>query len=244
MFNKKSLTELVTDFLAKQQDREEKINARLSALGVEAEELKTSIEAKTREIVECELAVDAQGQEKCIKALRKLQLKLTEVQDLAAVYRDELGKRSFEVKDMERIKTTAARECATRYENIRSLVAESEEINQQIQQLQNRIKQIDANTTRARVDAEVKTLKPIIDYIDPRVKQLPYYDQERYLNNWIAGENEAAEQILTKYKNYKNVEEPKPRSLKVASVYNPPIPEEAQMPVRAPIHQTVNRPGA
>lgn len=123
MFKKKTLSEQINAFLAMNSERRGKIRDRIATLESEAAEIKTSIEAETKQLIDYEMADDASGQDRCQKTMRKLRQKLAEVDGLAEAYRNELNKFGYDEMALVNIREAAFREREARYEKIRALAS-------------------------------------------------------------------------------------------------------------------------
>lgn len=199
MITGKSLPEIISAFRAKVTERREKIGAKIAALEQEAAEIRAKAERVSRQLVEAEFADDTKGQETARRLLRQLRQELDETQNLMDAYRGELNNCGRYEADIVRIRAAAAKERKLRLEGLEKLTTERSDVQRQIDALQEKLKQIDGDIERARVDAEARELARILGHIDPRLEKIPSYEHERVLGHWISGNDEAVEQILSRY---------------------------------------------
>jgi len=236
LFKNKTLAELIADFQKQVSERNQKINVRITTLEEEAGQIRADIEAETKSLVEHEMNDDKAAAEKAQKVIRKLNLRLVEVQDLIIAYRKELKSKGSYVRSLEKIRAAAAQERAVRQERINQLASERDEIVKKIEGLKNQLKQIEANISQAHIDAEVNTLKRIVKHIDPRAAALTgYREQERYLVRWIAGKMEAADEIIARNQKPEVPQEPEVIQL------NRPLYNHVTAPQEQPEPKTVSR---
>lgn len=218
---KKSLQELVTSFTGNIYARQAKIRGKIDSLEKEAEAIKAAIQAQTRTLIDCELNDDSAGQDRANKDLRKLREELAAVEGILDGYRQTLNEKAFNPADLEQIRTAALRELQGRKEGIKALEDDRESVQRQINELTNRLKQIDADINRARNNTEERKLISLLPYIEPRSKVVPSYEHERIIGHWISGEADAMERTITKYT---KTEDRRPRSH--ATSFTPPPPNE------------------
>lgn len=198
-----SLADLVTGFQARQRERREKIEGRITDLQAEGEDLRGRIQAATAELVNVELAGNADQEAAINKALRELRSRLVEVEDLAEAFRAELKKPAATAPDLEEIRTVALAEYKARQDKLNDLAGERQGIEEQIRQLEAQLKDVEAEIERTRVDAEAHALSQILYYCVPRAKQVPValslYDRGKLLNHWIKGNQEGIDKVLAKH---------------------------------------------
>lgn len=207
MFGKKTLNEQVGAFLNKHSERQGKIRDRIAALEAEAADIEGRIRDVTQQLVEHELADNPTGQAECNKAIRDLQLDLDRVRGLIRAFQAELGKVVHDDKAMENIRAAAGRERESRLEKLRTLVAEQKDGQDQIKDLEIRIRKLDGQIAATRVASETVPLKRIIEFIEPRAMRLPHYAREKFLDRWITGQD--TEAVLVGHE--KTDEQPGPR---------------------------------
>jgi len=190
IFKAKTLDELIANFQSQIENRENKIKARISTLETEAGQIRKDIETETKTLVEAELSEDAAAQEKARKAIRKHNQRLTEVQDLIAAFRRELQNKSVSAKDIQKIREAAIKEHEQKLQKLKDLDNERISIEQQIKQLEDRVKQVSSERSRILDNGAVeKKLVAIKDFIDDRrIDIIPKdnrFDIERFLLQWV-----------------------------------------------------------
>jgi|GEM_PF-2845238 len=189
MFGKKSLNELVSTFLADNSERRQGSNSRINALEEEIGATKANIETETQRLVEAELTDDHKGRDDAQKAIHTLQLDLERGSGLVNALRAELGKAGHDEKILANIRIAAVKEREVRLKRVKTLTIEREGVERQIKLLEAKSQEIDDEISQALVDAEVKTLLPIVGHINPQAAGLHDYERERFIQRWVAGED-------------------------------------------------------
>ena len=196
LFNKKSLTELISAFQSKEYERAKKIKTKIDSLEREAEGINADIETEAGRLVASELEDDVNTQAKSSKSISKLRQRLVEVQDLAAAYRKELDKGTYNTAVIEAIRAAAKREREARHKRSKELAAQAEHLKQQIEELERQLKQANKDYQHNNAKTVEGLLLNIGSHIEPRLKLIPNYAREKYLQHWISGNAESMQQVL------------------------------------------------
>lgn len=218
MFKKKTLPELITTFLARHNERQGKIRDRIAALETEAGEIGGKIEAVTKQLVDYELSNDKHGQAEANKTIRNLELDMDRVQGLIQSFRAESDRVVYDEKALDDIRAAAKKEREARHERERSLIASRKEAKHQIESLEAKVKELDADISRAQLESEVISLEKFIKLVNPEVAKLQsYLHRQSYLRYWIGRNDEGMQRVINSVNGDNEQPGPRVQHIKVGS---------------------------
>lgn len=191
MFEKKTVKQLVEEFLKKVQLRESKVKESLTALKAKAAGHQKKIDEQTAAIVEYELSSDAASAEALRKSNRTLSSELTEMNAEIAAYEKQSGSSADYSKDLEKIQAASQREVKENHDKSAAIYQELQDIDQQIKALEARKKEIATAQHHLQHNGPEKALERILEHLDPRVRKLsPHsFELNNFLFHWARGED-------------------------------------------------------
>jgi uncharacterized coiled-coil DUF342 family protein len=189
MFGSKNLDELVKGFVEKYNSRVSKIEAKLRDLESGSQRFNAKIKELTGQLVQFEMDDDAAGADKCRKEIRRLRLELSDNEDLASGYREQLysAAGSFLEKDVDKIKAAAVKSEEERKERQQAIREEVEELKRQKRELDNKIDRLVNESTRSSDYLTIQTIKPVVQIAEQKFSKLDYSKQEAYIRKWMLG---------------------------------------------------------
>ncbi|MEK5641940.1 hypothetical protein BK138_08510 [Paenibacillus rhizosphaerae] len=188
MLKKKDWKELLQEFLDKVDKREQLIQGKIDDLQEQAQIIKTKIKDNSDQMIELEMSEDTTGIEKFKKENRTLRIELEEIQDSIDGYKTQLGtSRDYYAKDMEKIRAAANKAEEERLQQYNANHARLDELQAQIDELKKQMENTRYELRASRTTVE--DLKWKFHLIDPRLGEIPSYEQENFIKIWLAGED-------------------------------------------------------
>lgn len=185
MFEKKKVSQLVSEFLEKVSSREAKVEENVNKLKAKAEGISKSVAEQTAAMIECELQDDATGAEKLRKSTQVLRAELAEVKASIQAYSNQSVVKNSYSKQLSEIRAAAVREEKENQEQVQSIYKQKDDIDKQIKELQAKRDQLSVQQEHIKNAGPEQSLTRILCYIDPRADKLDYLATKRFLQSWI-----------------------------------------------------------
>ncbi|AIQ63896.1 hypothetical protein PSTEL_13195 [Paenibacillus stellifer] len=195
MFEKKKVSQLVSEFLEKAARRNSKVSENVAKLKSKTESLNKEISEQTSAMIELEIQGDEAGAEKLRKTSRQLRLELAEAEASIDAYANQVGSGTGHSKEIEAIRASAIREIKENQELIQAIRDQEEDLDKEMKAIESKRKELSARIESISRSGPENSLSKILIYIDPRTKSLPSFQHDHFLRLWIHSED--TEHMLT-----------------------------------------------
>lgn len=232
---KKTVAELVQDFLNKVRSRHDKIEANVSKLKIQEQQISKQIAANTSAMVECQLEDDDTEAAKLQKENVQLNIKLAEIRDHIQAFENQKGAGADYSKDLQAIQAASIKEVESNQKKSSQIDQQVADLKREKERIEAKIKQLEAD--RVAISNSEDSIKRIVEYIDPRYKELNFSRQSSFLRHWSRGGMEAIDHLFAEHEQLSR--SGGGRITQGVEVSPPPKQE-----IKAAVIQTVNRRGS
>lgn len=194
---KKTVAELVQEFLNKVRSRHDKIEANVSKLKLQEQQLRKQISANTSAMVECQLEDDDAGASRYKKENVQLNNELVEIQQHIQAFENQMGAGADYSKELQAIQAASIKELEGNQKKNSQIDQQVADLKREKERIEAKIKQLEAD--RRTISNSEDSIKRIVKYIDPRYKELNFSRQSSFLRHWSRGDMEAIEHLFAQH---------------------------------------------
>lgn len=179
------LEKIIQNFLDKLSLRNKKINLRIGELQKQAADIRKSIEAEMKKVLNAEM--EGKDTSSINKKIRELRIDQADVEDHIGVYKGAKTDPAFTEDDIQEIKTAAVKARDERFKQEQKALQEYKDIEKKIEDLEREKNSKWSQYQALTLDKEAIALEKVASYIDPRSVKLAWDDRRHFLEDWIGG---------------------------------------------------------